>query len=151
MARFNYSFTVNAPLAAVAEFHYDTRALKRLTPPPVAVQLHRVEPLAEGSTSEFTLWFGPLPVRWTAVHSQVDRQRGFTDTQVRGPMRRWRHSHCFEAVSERETRVREHLEYQHPAGLRGLFSRLLFSAPALWALFTYRKWATRRAVENGNP
>src|SRR5512141_1391989 len=95
MQVFEYSFTVDAPVEAVAEFHRDTRALKRLTPPPVWVQLQRVDPLAEGSVSEFTLWFGPLPVRWQALHSNVDRLRGFTDTQARGPMRQWRHRHRF--------------------------------------------------------
>jgi ligand-binding SRPBCC domain-containing protein len=55
----SYRFQVNAPLEAVSFFHRDTRALKKLTPPPVIVRLRRVEPLAEGSVSEFTLWFGP--------------------------------------------------------------------------------------------
>jgi hypothetical protein len=44
-----------------------------------------MEPLAEGSISDFTLWFGPLPIRWTARHSHIDPLHGFTDTQVRGP------------------------------------------------------------------
>lgn len=82
---FQYAFAVRAALAAVAEFHHDARALQRLTPPPLFVQLHRVEPLAEGSLASFTLWFGPLPVRWMAVHSGVDFLHGFTDTQHSGP------------------------------------------------------------------
>ena len=80
MPVFDYAFTVRAPLARVAEFHRDTRALQRLSPPPMFVQLHRLEPLAEGSVAEFTLWLGPLPLRWRAVHSNVDPLGGFTDT-----------------------------------------------------------------------
>ncbi len=63
---FDYQFTVPAPLAAVAAFHHDARILPRLTPPPMRVQLHRVDPLGEGALADFTLWFGPLPVRWVA-------------------------------------------------------------------------------------
>lgn len=85
MPVFDTSFTVPAPLQKVAEFHRDTRALKRLTPPPVFVQIHSMEPLAEGSRSVFTMWFGPLPLRWTAIHSNVDTMHGFTDTQEKGP------------------------------------------------------------------
>ena len=48
MPVFDYSFTVDAPLAAVRDFHHDTSALKRLTPPTTIVQLHSIEPLAEG-------------------------------------------------------------------------------------------------------
>ena len=40
MPVFDYSFTVPASLAAVRDFHRDTSALKRLTPPPTIVQLH---------------------------------------------------------------------------------------------------------------
>ena len=67
MPTFDYSFTVDAPLDAVRRFHSDTSALLRLTPPPTIVQLQSIEPLAEGSVSKFTLWFGFLPLRWTAV------------------------------------------------------------------------------------
>ena len=93
MPIFDYTFTVRAPLAAVAEFRHDTRALKRLTPRLILMQMHRVDPFGEGSVSEFTMWFGPIPVRWTAVHSNVDPERSFTDTQARGPLKRWQHTH----------------------------------------------------------
>jgi len=128
----------------VADYHRDTRALQRLTPPGVWVQLQRVDPLAEGSVSEFTLWFRPLPVRWTAVHSRVDRARGFTDAQRAGPLKFWRHTYSFTAEGTALTRVAEHIEYEHDSGLR---SRGLFARPMLTSLFAYRRRATRRALE----
>lgn len=145
MPTFDYKFTVNAPLKDVQNFHQDTSALKKLNPPPVIVQLHRVDPMAEGSISEFTLWMGPLPVRWRAVHSQVS-DHGFTDTQESGPMAHWQHTHRFEAIDDHTTRIQEHIEYTHFGGWRGTFSRLLFGPLALRALFAYRRWVTRRAL-----
>jgi ligand-binding SRPBCC domain-containing protein len=103
--------------------------------------------MAEGSISEFTLWMGPLPLRWRAVHSQVSDQ-GFTDTQERGPMARWRHTHRFESLDSDSTRIHEHIEYQHHPGWRGLLSRLLFGSIPLQITFAYRKWATRRALSS---
>lgn len=147
MQVFEHAFRVRAPLARVAAFHRDTRALKRLTPPPIFVQLHRADPLAEGAVAEFTLWFGLLPVRWRAVHSAVDEHRGFTDTQARGPLRHWRHRHAFRALDPQATLVVDRIEYQHHGGPRGLLSRLLFARPALHLLFAFRAWATRRALE----
>lgn len=149
MLSFDHSFIVRAPLAAVAGFHRDTRVLRRLTPPPVYVQIHRVEALAEGSISEFTLWFGPLPIRWTARHSEVDPLGGFTDTQVAGPMQHWVHRHAFEPVDADRTRVRDRIAYQHPPGPRGLLTRLLFGGLGLRLTFAYRGWVTRRALEGG--
>jgi ligand-binding SRPBCC domain-containing protein len=145
MPTFDYSFTVDAPLTAVSAFHHDTRVLKMLTPPPIFVQVHQFEPLGEGSRAEFTMWFGPFPVRWVAIHSDVS-QNGFTDTQQRGPLKSWQHTHRFTAVAPTVTRVHEHIEYEHDRGLRGLVSRLLFAKPGLYFLFTARKLITRRRL-----
>jgi ligand-binding SRPBCC domain-containing protein len=148
MAEFNYSFVVKAPLTQVAEFHHDARALKRLTPPPIITQIHLVEPLAENSVAEFTLWFGPLPIRWKAVHTAVDMLYGFTDVQLKGPLKSWAHTHTFIPVSDEITKVREHIEFEHYPGMRGLLSRLLFPRAGLYLLFAYRKWTTRRLLED---
>ena len=142
MPVFDYSFTVPASLQAVRDFHRDTSALKRLTPPPTIVQLISIEPLAEGSVSRFVLWVGPLPLRWTAVHRDVT-ERGFTDVLAAGPAAAWAHTHRFTPLSSNLTRIDEHIEFQHKPGLWGLVTRLLFSWPNLYFMFTYRKLATR--------
>ena len=142
MPVFDYRFTVAAPLDAVRDFHRDTRALKRLTPPPVCVRLHRVDPLAEGSVSEFTLWVGPLPLRWTAVHRDVS-DRGFTDVQAAGPAAKWEHTHTFVPLDAERTEIREHIEYAHKPGLVGLVTRILFAKPNLLGMFFYRSLVTR--------
>jgi ligand-binding SRPBCC domain-containing protein len=145
MPIFDYSFTVAAPLKSVRDFHHDTSALKTLTPPPTIVQLHSIEPLAEGSVSKFTLWVGPLPLRWTAVHRGVT-DRGFTDVQAAGPAKKWEHTHTFVPLGDSLTEIREHIEYEHKPGPWGLVTRLLFSRPNLLFMFAYRAWATRRAL-----
>lgn len=150
MPVFDYTFTVAAPLAAVRDFHRDTSALKRLTPPPTIVQLHSIEPMAEGSVSKFTLWVGPLPLRWTAVHRNVS-DRGFTDIQAEGPAKKWEHTHSFVPVSENLTEIREHIEFEHKRGGWGLVTRLLFSRPNLLVMFGYRRWITRRFLTRSDP
>ncbi len=142
MPVFEFKFNVAAPVTAVSNFHHDTRILKKLSPPPIFVQIHRFEPLGEGSEAEFTLWFGPLPLRWLAVHSNVSKN-GFTDTQQSGPLKSWQHTHRFTAVSPQTTLVHEHIQYSHKPGLSGLLTRLLFNKAGLYGLFTARKWLTR--------
>jgi len=147
MPVFDFTFTVHAPLQAVADFHRDSRTLKRLTPPPVFVQIHSMEPLAEGSRSVFSMWFGPVPLRWVALHSNVDALRGFTDTQESGPLQTWQHTHRFKAIDTHSSRVSEQIVYSHKPGWRGLLTRLLFAPIGLRFMFTYRAQVTRRACE----
>lgn len=143
MPVFDYRFEVNASLEAVCAFHHDTSALKILTPPPTIVQLHKIEPLAEGSVSRFTLWVGPLPLHWTALHRDVS-ERGFTDVQVEGPAAKWEHTHRFTPLPHGGTEIHEHIEYEHKSGFWGLMTRLLFARPNLWLMFAYRRAVTRR-------
>lgn len=145
MPIFDFSFRVPASLEAVRQFHHDTSALKRLTPPPTIVQLHEIEPLAEGSVSRFTLWVGPIPLHWTAQHRNVT-DHGFTDIQVKGPAQKWEHTHTFVPLDEKQTEIREHIEYEHFPGSRGLLTRVLFAKPNLYFMFSYRRWVTRRYV-----
>lgn len=147
---FDYRFRVDAPLQAVREFHRDTRALRRLTPPPTLVQLHSVEPLAEGSVSRFTLWVGPLPLHWTAVHRDVSAN-GFTDVQTAGPVRKWEHTHRFTPLGATATEIHEHIEFEHQPNAWGLLTRVLFASPNLYLMFTYRKLVTRWYLRHQPP
>ena len=147
MPTFNFSFTVDAPVQAVSAFHHHTSALKKLTPPPMIVQLHDIEPMGEGSVSKFTLWLGPLPIRWKAVHSRVSNY-GFTDTQAEGPAKSWVHTHTFTPINQSQTRIEEHIEYEHGSGFWGIMTRLLFAKPNLVVMFTYRKFVTRRNLRS---
>lgn len=142
MNTFNHQFAVAAPQDAVLAFHQDTRVLKRLTPPPLFVQLHEFEPLNEGSTAEFTLWIGPVPTRWRSVHRDIG-PHGFTDRQASGPLKHWQHTHRFTPIEDGRTLVSEAIEYEHPQGLPGLLTRLLFNPLGLTLLFKYREVVTR--------
>ncbi|MDO9084815.1 MAG: hypothetical protein Q7U53_01300 [Anaerolineaceae bacterium] len=146
MKIFNNTFQVKAPIQAVADFHSSTTALKRLTPFPVVVRIHHLEPLAEGSIAKFTMWFGPFPVRWVAQHVQVDPSNGFTDVQISGPMLIWEHTHSFRPISDQVTEIRDYIEFVHRPGFKHFWTRLLYAPVMLRFLFFYRAWTTRMAL-----
>lgn len=150
MKIFKNTFQVKAPIQAVADFHCSTTALKRLTPFPVVVQIHHLEPLGEGSITEFTMWFGPFPVRWTARHVNVDRLHGFTDVQEKGPMLHWRHTHTFTALADVVTEVQDRIEFEYQTGLNYLWTRLLYAPFMLRILFLYRSWVTKKVALSKN-
>jgi ligand-binding SRPBCC domain-containing protein len=149
MRRFTHCFQVKAPIDAVAAFHQDSRALKLLTPPPVYLQMNRVEPLSEGSVADFILWVGPLPVRWVAVHSGVDPLAGFTDTQLQGPFASWVHQHSFVPCGPAETNVIDEIQAEFHPGFLGLLGRLMWIN--LSFMFFYRSWVTRQTIERNLP
>ena len=145
MKIFEHQFVVEAPLDKVAEFHRDARALRILTPPPVFVQYHMVQPIREGSVADFTMWLGPIPVRWIAVHRDVDPEKGFTDAMMKGPFEAWVHEHRFVAVDAKRTRVSDTVQaLPGPHPFWGLISKLMWSN--LPFLFAYRGWRTKRIL-----
>lgn len=141
MMQYRHRFIVNAPLAEVAAFHKDSRALRDLTPPPLRVRFNKVEPLAEGSVADFSMGVWPVFVRWVAVHSQVTEQNGFVDTQQQGPFGSWRHQHTFRAVDEHTTEVIDEIEAEYG----GALSRFMWLN--LPVLFAYRARQTKAALE----
>jgi ligand-binding SRPBCC domain-containing protein len=93
---------------------------------------------------DFTLWAGPIPLRWIAKIEGVSAE-GFTDRQLQGPFARWTHRHRFVRVDDRTTDVVDEVEAEikrHPFwGPVGLLMRA-----GMPALFAYRGWKTRRLL-----
>jgi ligand-binding SRPBCC domain-containing protein len=146
MRSFQHEFQVNAPIERVSEFYNNTRVIKQLTPPPLFVKFNQIEPLSEGSRSDFTLWLGPIPIHWVAVHSEVSPFEGFTDTQVEGPFKTWVHKHIFESLAGGKTRIIDRVDGKPSDHIFwGIISRFMWLT--LPILFSYRAQQTRKTVE----
>ena len=146
MPIFEHRSVINAPVDALMDFHQHPKAFQRLTPPPIFVQIHRnaLESLQQGEV-EFTLWFGPVPVRWLAEHDHGPIETSFVDRQLKGPLQRWEHTHTMQKTAN-GTELVDHIEIEHPQGWRGLLTRLFFGGLPLRFLFIYRHMRTRLAV-----
>jgi len=144
--RFEHRFRVKASLAEVADFHSRSSNMPKLSPPPLIVRMRRApELLAAGDEMEFTLWAGPIPIRWIARIEDASPS-GFVDRQEVGPFASWRHRHVFARVTDDTTEVLDQVEaslrrhwWWGPVGL------------AMWVglplLFAYRGWKTRQLLE----
>ena len=146
MRTFLHQFQVNAPIERVSEFHNNTRVIKQLTPPPLFVKFNQIEPLSEGSRSDFTLWLGPIPIQWVAVHSEMVPLVGFTGSQVEGPFKTWVHKHIFESLAGGKNRIIDRVDGK-PSD--HIFWRIIsrFMWLTLPILFSYRAWQNRKTVE----
>ncbi len=144
--RYRHTFRVRAPVADVADFHTRATSLSAITPPLIPMRLHYApERMRDGDEMVFTMWMGPLPVRWVARVDEVSPW-GFVDRQVSGPFASWSHRHTFvkvngdttEVVDGVAARLKRHVLW----GLVGLGMWL-----GLPLLFAYRGWKTRRLLE----
>jgi ligand-binding SRPBCC domain-containing protein len=94
---------------------------------------------------EFTMWLGPLPLRWLARIEDVS-PTGFTDRQLRGPFREWVHRHTYVPVDEATTAVVDEIDLSLR---RRLWWRLV--GVGMWLslplLFAYRGWKTQRLIK----
>lgn len=144
--RYTHRFRVRASVPAVAEFHSQASVLGQITPPPIIMRLQSAPPvLGEGDEMAFTMWLGPLPIRWLARIEQVT-DHSFVDRQLRGPFHRWAHTHTFVDVGDGLTEVRDEIEAELGEGVyRRLMS--LFMWLGLPVLFAYRGWRTKRLLE----
>ena len=147
--RYRHRFQVAAPLAHVANFHSRSSSIATITPPLMIVRVHRApETLGSGDEMDFTLWAGPVPLRWVARIADASPE-GFTDQQVRGPFAAWQHRHRFERISKDETAVVDDVEAElqrHP------FWRLV--GTLMWLgmplLFASAGGGQRRLLETGS-
>lgn len=79
------------------DWHQRPGAFERLLPPWAHMRVVDALPaLEEGAMARFELARFGLRLSWQARHHDVTPGSGFTDTQVRGPFRRWVHTHRFE-------------------------------------------------------
>ena len=138
---------MKAPLSSLVAFHQDPTNLPKLIPPPLIMKIRQDErtSLTEGVIS-FTLWFGPIPVRWTARHEPGPTEHSFADVMEAGPLARWRHEHIFEPDGDGST-LTDRITLAHKKGILGLITRLTFDGFALSFLFLYRHMRTKRSIE----
>ena len=114
----HYSSVVDAPPGEVFAWHERPGALLRLLPPwqPIKVA-QQAQSLADGRA----VLQLPGHLRWIAQHSDDDPPHRFVDELVSLPLH-WRHTHSFEPVDNRATRVTDDVETPVP----GSFLRQTF-------------------------
>lgn len=147
--KYTHRFRVEADLATVREFHRRSASMGAITPPPVIAVIHQApELLNEGDEMSFTLWLGPLPLRWHARIENVSAT-SFQDRQLSGPFAKWVHRHSFVPLADGATEVVDEIEAELD---RGLVKRLI--GMGMWLnlpiLFAYRGWKTRRLLQTPN-
>jgi ligand-binding SRPBCC domain-containing protein len=136
---------VPRPQQEVFAFFSDPSNLERITPPFLRFRVLAVSTpvLQEGTEIRYRLRLHGLPIAWTSRITEWHPPHGFTDVQIRGPYRLWRHRHEF-VMEHHGTRLLDTVDYQVP------FAQLLRALALTWVerdleqIFTYRQQVIER-------
>lgn len=142
-----YETVIEAEQEDVWRFHASAEALLILTPPGRKVELLSDDlAVRDGAIHRIKVRQFGLPLVWEARISDVHAPKQFVDTAVRSPFTAWRHTHRFERVDDRRTRIVDEIDYVLPFGPLGTLADRMFISRDLDRLFAFRHEATRKAL-----
>ena len=103
---------VAAPIEEVFAFFDEPANLARLMPPPVGIQVARMEPLPPraGTEIEFRYGIGPIQQTWLIRYVEHVPGERIVDETISGPMRRFHHTHTF-TPARRGTWIEDRVDY----------------------------------------
>ena len=125
------------PLEQVFPFFADAANLQRITPPWVNFRIRTPLPIVmrQGSHIDYTIRVRGVPLAWKTEITSWEPPLRFVDEQIRGPYRKWVHTHTF---TERDglTLCEDHVEYAAPGGR---LIHWLFVERDVERIFAYRR------------
>lgn len=114
----------------------DAFQLEHLTPPWLNFRVLTPGPIEmrRGRLIDYQIRLHGIPIRWRTEITNWEPPCRFTDSQIRGPYRRWVHTHTFEEL-DGGTLVRDRVEY---SVLGGSITNRFFVRAELRRIFNYR-------------
>jgi ligand-binding SRPBCC domain-containing protein len=147
MHTFSATTWVPYPQEQVFEFFSNAHNLEKITPP--FLGFHVITPgpihMNAGALIDYKLKLHGLPVRWRTLIERWNPPYEFVDVQLKGPYKRWHHTHRFTPEArtidgERidGTSISDVVEYQLPFGLLGTIVESLWVRRDINGIFAYR-------------
>lgn len=140
MAEQVFEREIIVPATAAESFAWHERdgAFERLTPPWEPVQVAaRQGTILDGDVTTLRMKLGPIGLKWVARHHDYQENVQFADEQIKGPFRKWDHTHRFENCGS-ESKLTDHIEYRLPGGAIGRLLGGRMVRRKLARMFAYR-------------
>ncbi|WP_051283984.1 TIGR01777 family oxidoreductase [Desulforegula conservatrix] len=135
---FRYSSIMDAPKHELFSWHERDGALERLSPPWDPLKIIRKGGISPGSITKMIMHEGPVPYRWTALHTDYEINSMFRDIQIHGPLKSWRHTHIFSDSSDGKCLLTDEIELEAPFSYLGDFLLEGKIRSKLTEIFRYR-------------
>ena len=140
---------IQRPRSETFAFFSDAFNLERITPSFLRFRIVTPAPIKmeAGAVIEYRLALFGAPVYWRTVIESWDPEKSFVDSQINGPFALWRHTHSFEEKGQRQTLMRDLVEYGIPYRALGRMAHALFVERWLKKIFDYRAAMIARLME----
>lgn len=130
---------VPRPRAEVFAFFEDATNLSRITPPFLRFEIVTPTPIAmrAGTLIDYRIRLFGVSLGWRTEIELYERGERFVDRQLRGPYRKWHHTHRFRDVPG-GTEMVDEVDYAIGFGPIGELAHALFVERTLERIFDYR-------------
>ena len=127
------------PLDQVFPFFADAGNLQRITPAWLHFKILTPLPLEikEGALLDYQISLFGVPMKWRTRIEEFTPQERFVDVQLRGPYRRWHHTHEFRETAD-GTHMRDTVLYEMPFGPLGTITHAIMVRQMLKRIFDFR-------------
>jgi uncharacterized protein (TIGR01777 family) len=131
---------VPKPIEKVFDFFCEAKNLEALTPDFVQFQILRQTDdfIVKNTEIEYQLKIHGFPIRWKTLIEDIKKNEYFIDTQLKGPYKKWHHTHRFEAMKG-GTLISDRVLYQLPVGALGSLVAGKFVRKDVEGIFDYRR------------
>lgn len=106
--------TVLVPPEFIYKWHMNDDAFNRLLPPWESVELIESVGSFEERFVQLKMKRFGLSFKWLAQHVNVVENQEFSDIQVKGPFKSWRHTHQFLPLSDTRTKMVDTIDIKLP-------------------------------------
>lgn len=115
-----YQTWLPGTLGDVFRFFSDEMNLEKITPPELHFQVigKNTDRIESGTLIDYNLKLSGIPFGWRTKILDWDPPKRFTDTQLKGPYKKWHHTHYFETLGE-GVLMTDIVDYMIPLGLLG--------------------------------
>lgn len=146
MSKFIQRSEIPASAQAVFDWHEAPGAFQRLTPPWERVRVLRHEGgIRDGARVSLLVGSMPFALRWDLTHIDYRAGESFTDTQVKGPFKKWTHVHRMKPNGANCSILEDEIEYVLPGGWVGHIIGGPIMKRKLKKLFAFRHQVTQQA------
>lgn len=151
MSYYEKSVLINCKLEEAFGFHSDTNNLKRITPDFIKVRIIKIDlPLILHSEISLEITqFEFFRTKWKLELTDFSPFSLITDTQIKGPFKKWQHKHCFEP-KDGGTMMTDKINYELPFGSIGRAADKLYVSKMIDKQFEYRHKLTKNILEKSN-
>jgi uncharacterized protein (TIGR01777 family) len=127
------------PIQEVFKFFSEASNLERITPPWLGFHIlsQSTKDIKHGTTIDYRLKIHGIPILWRSEISSWNPPNEFTDIQLKGPYRIWKHTHRFSELGN-GTLMEDRVLYQIPMGYLGKLVAGKYVKKDIFKIFTYR-------------